>query len=85
MEAVVTSEPSVARERGVGNGPVAGRFVLLYRMGATAEDDAYVTSWDTWDECAVAFPLERGFFLLDQETNREWLPGAHYEWEDART
>lgn len=63
--------------------PSAGRFTLV------AEDDIYVTSWDTWEEAAVAWPEEgrmvAPYRLVDNETGREWLPGARHEWEDART
>lgn len=60
---------------------IAGRFVLLGR------DDSYCTSFDTWEECAVCFEprIPAGFKLRDDATGREWLPGAAYEWEAART
>lgn len=64
----------------------AGRFVLLTR-GTQHFAESYVTSFDTWEEAGVAFDplMPQGFYLFDQETGREWLPGARYEWEDART
>lgn len=78
-----------ATTRGVGNGPVAGRFVLLHRVPNTidqSDDVAYITSWDTWEEASAAFPIDDAdSFLLDQETGREWLAGSPYEWEAART
>lgn len=64
----------------------AGRFVLT--TGTMEEHNFYVTSWDTWEECEVAFEngrLPRPFFLFDGETGREWIPGSPYEWEAART
>lgn len=64
---------------------VPGRFVLA----APHEGElAYVTSWDTWEECSVAFEDGRmpdGHQLIDEETGRTWLPGAPYEWEAAST
>lgn len=63
--------------------PGAGRFTLV------AGDDAYVTSWDTWEEAAIAWPeegrLRYPYQLIDNETGRVWLPGARHVWEDART
>lgn len=57
----------------------AGRFVLLSNAnGVVAE---YVTSWDTWEEAEAAFPIGWMCFLRDDETGREWLPGAPYEWD----
>lgn len=61
----------------------AGRFTLV------AQDDIYVTSWDTWEEAAVAWPesgrMTEGYRLIDNETGRVWHPGAPYEWEAAQT
>lgn len=74
--------------RGAGNGPAAGRFVLLGRVeeaGMAAPEWGYVTSWDTWEEAAVAFPIAAGFQLQDGETGREWPAHSRYEWEAART
>ena len=68
--------------RGVGNGPVAGRFVLF----EPDEDGGfYVTSWDTWAEAEAAFPIQGALVLRDNETGREWFSGSPYEWEAART
>lgn len=64
----------------------AGRFVLT--TGTMEEHINYVTSWDTWEECEVAFEdgrLPKGFYLFDGDTGREWIPGSPYEWEAART
>ena len=70
----------------------AGRFVLLhvgFQEGMEKEEEGYVTSWDTWEECEVVwntnglFPV--GFRLYDNETGRVWHPGSRYEWEDAQT
>ena len=47
--------------------------------------DFYVTSFDTWAECEVAFPIGPGHVLLDEETGREWRHGYKYEWEAAST
>ena len=63
-----------------------GRFVLC----SPQENGqlAYVTSWDTWEECAVAFEdghMRDGHQLVDNETGRVWHPGARYEWEEAQT
>lgn len=66
----------------------SGRFVLLMlveRNHAPGERDVYITSWDTWEECEVAFPLPPDTILQDCETGREWWPGSNYEWEAART
>jgi hypothetical protein len=75
----------------------AGRFVLAQILNG---EESYVTSWDTWEECEVAFeslrvlaprgePTRRrmpgGFYLKDGETGRVWHPGARYEWEAAST
>jgi hypothetical protein len=57
----------------------AGRFVLF------EGNENYVTSWDTWEECAVAFPIEKGYRLRDDETGRVWHPGTRHNWEDAQT
>jgi hypothetical protein len=49
---------------------------------------AYVTGWDTWEECESAFEdgrMPAGFELHDGETSRVWHPGARYVWEDAQT
>ena len=62
--------------------PVAGRFVLLHVF---EEEEGYVTSWDSWDDCDAAFPIDKEFVLRDQETGRAWLPGSKYEWEAAQT
>ncbi len=71
--------------RGVGNGPVAGRFVLLIANDdSDAPDWNYVTSWDTWEECEVAFPIKQGFKLRDDETGLEWLANWPYEREAHR-
>lgn len=63
--------------------PTAGRFTLV------AEDDIYVTSWDTWEAAKVAWPeggvMEAPYRLVDNETGRVWHPGARYEWEAAQT
>lgn len=87
-----TSDPAQpggpsGHERGKGNGPVAGRFVLT-----DESSEAYVTSFDTWEEAEVAFEsngisarLPLGFLLYDQETGRKWYPGSKYHWEDAAT
>ena len=64
----------------------AGRFVLCSPMESS--EPAYVTSWDTWEECRAAFENGRmpaGFELHDDETGRVWHPGARYVWEDAQT
>jgi hypothetical protein len=66
---------------------VAGRFTLV------AHEDSYVTSWDTWEEAAIAWPetpqegavMQAPFRLVDNETGRVWHPGARYDWEDAQT
>jgi hypothetical protein len=58
----------------------AGRFVLAYG-GPTGFARGYVTSWDTWEEAAAAFPIERGHYLEDGETGRVWRSGYAYEWE----
>lgn len=73
------STPSV---RGVGNGPVAGRFVLLH---GSKDEPYYITSWDTWEECEVAFPIENDAWLFDQDTGRKWDRHSKYEWEAAAT
>ena len=71
--------PDAARDaRGVGNGPVAGRFVLLE---SHPDAQVYVTSWGTWEEAEAAFPIPFMCFLRDDETGRQWLPGAPYEWD----
>jgi hypothetical protein len=61
----------------------SGRFTLF------AHEDTYVTSWDTWEEAAVAWPeagrLEAPYRLVDNETGRVWHPGSRHEWEDAQT
>lgn len=58
----------------------AGRFVL------TDETEMqYVTSWDTWEEAEAAFPIDKGFRLIDCETNRMWDHHSPYEWEAAAT
>ncbi len=67
------------RTRGVGNGPVAGRFVLF------DPPDFYITSWDTWEDAKAAFPIEGESVLRDEETGREWRRGYKYEWEAAST
>lgn len=56
----------------------AGRFVL-------SEGDEYFTSWDTWEETTVAFPISKGVTLYDGETGRTWHPGTKHVWEDAQT
>lgn len=65
----------------------AGRFVLA--SGTPEEHNLYVTSFDTWEECEVAFEedgcMSSYLYLHDGETGREWGPGARYEWEAART
>lgn len=61
---------------------VAGRFVLFEPMG---DEDAYITSWDTWEEAEAAFPIEGNAILRDGETGREWRAGYAYEWEAAST
>lgn len=79
-----------------GSGPLLERFANLMRkplpagrFTLVAEDNIYVTSWDTWEEAAVAWPEEgrmiAPYRLVDNETGCEWLPGARHEWEDART
>lgn len=68
--------------RGVGNGPVAGRFVLLH---GPHDDPYYITSWDTWEECSAAFPIEGDARLFDQDTGRMWDKHSKYEWEAAAT
>jgi hypothetical protein len=65
-----------------GSGSVAsGRFVLFEK----GEEDIYITSWDTWEECQAAFPIEYPAILRDDDTGREWHAGDPYEWESART
>ena len=67
---------------------VAGRFVLLcctYEDGMKEPEWGFCTSWDSWEECCVAFPIAPGFKLHDDETGREWLANTPYEWEAART
>ena len=59
--------------------PVAGRFVLLSHANGVQPE--YVTSWDTWEEAAAAFPIGWMCFLRDDETGRAWYPGAPYEWD----
>lgn len=76
------SSTTTDRVRGVGNGPVAGRFVLLHLFPG---HEGFVTSWDTWDEAEVAFPIVDGFRLRDDETGRVWHAGSPYEWEAAQT
>lgn len=73
---------SALRLRGVGNGPVAGRFVLFEPIDG---EDAYITSWDTWEEARAAFPIEGNAVLRDDETGRVWRRGYAYEWEAAST
>lgn len=61
----------------------SGRFVLF-----TPGDDGrdyYITSFDTWEECEVAFPIENGNRLRDDHTGRTWFPNSRYEWEDCQT
>lgn len=66
--------------------PVAGRFVLVeVPVGAAEADWGYITSWDTWPECEVAFPLDKDCRLIDGETGRTWYHGARYDWEEAST
>lgn len=74
--------PSERDARGVGNGPVASRFVLVHDING---EEGYCTSWETWADCEAAFPLAADFRLIDQETGREWVAGAAYDWEAART
>lgn len=63
--------------------PRAGRFVLFQAMDGY---EAYITSWDTWEAAAAAFPIEDAdTVLLDQETERKWRTGSPYEWEAAAT
>lgn len=76
------SDSLIPDARGVGNGPVAGRFVLFEPVDG---EDAYITSWDTWDEAAAAFPIEGDVILRDDATGREWRKGYPYEWEAAST
>ena len=73
----------IAAQRGVGNGPVAGRFVL-FEPGPEGESH-YITSWDTWEECRAAFPIEGKAMLEDGATGRVWRRGDPYEWEAAST
>jgi hypothetical protein len=61
---------------------VAGRFVLLHDVDG---EQAYITSWDSWEECEVAFPIEGDAYLLDQDTGRRWDRFSRYEWEAAAT
>lgn len=61
-----------------------------YFTAAGASPPVLLNEWDTWEECAPAFENPRNIILgdhrlFDNETGREWLPGARYEWEDART
>lgn len=65
---------------------VAGRFTLVH-VGSEKEELGYVTSWDTWEEAAVAFDprMPVGFRLIDNETGRVWHPGTQHVWEDAQT
>lgn len=63
-----------------------GRFVLC----SPRENGqlSYVTSWDTWEECEIAFEngrMPEAYQLVDNETGRVWHPGARYEWEEAQT
>lgn len=44
-----------------------GRFALLNK-----ETGAYITSWDTWEEAQVAFPLPDDAVLLDDLTGVNW-------------
>lgn len=62
----------------------SGRFILSY-LGPTGFGRGYVTAWDTWEECAAAFPIEKGYRLEDTETGRWWQHGYAYEWEAAST
>jgi len=78
-EEKVSNTSTAARVRGIGNGPVAGRFVLVYG------DDGYVTSWDTWEEAEAAWPIPSEYRLEDGETGRVWHGGTPYEWEAAQT
>lgn len=61
----------------------SGRFTLV------AEDNAYVTSWDTWEQAGAAWPkdgrLPAPYRLVDNETGRVWHSGSRHEWEDAQT
>lgn len=62
----------------------SGRFVLYERNFETNESE-YITSWDIWEQCESAFPIEGNTVLLDQETGRVWYKGYKYEWEAAST
>ncbi len=56
----------------------SGRFVLVcctYEDGMDAPEWGYVTSWDTWEQAEAAFPIARGFKLIDDVTGREWISG----------
>lgn len=55
-----------------------GRFVL-------AHGDVYVTSWDTWAEAEMAWPIPPEYRIEDRETGRVWKGGTPYEWEAAQT
>jgi hypothetical protein len=61
----------------------SGRFVLV--SGGTN----YVTSFDTFEEAAVAWDdngfIPAGLQLEDTETGRIWSHGARHVWEDAAT
>ncbi len=68
----------------------SGRFTLLcitYEKGMRSPIEGYVTSWDTWEECAVVFDprMPPGFKLYDNATGRTWRPGTRHEWEEAQT
>jgi hypothetical protein len=60
----------------------AGRFVLYQ---PSEEGDVYITSWDTWEQCEAAFPIEGEAILHDLYTGRRWTRGCAYEWEAAAT